>query len=105
MSSSHGWTHPAHYLVDTTYCPVCLIEFHTRARVLEHIMYKGKKCRCYQHLTLRGPVIDDDKVALLKKDVAASSHKCRAQGHRRSHAAKPAVRLCGPLLPLILDSV
>ncbi len=32
-------------MVDTTFCPCCLKEFHTRTRVLAHIMAKSKVCR------------------------------------------------------------
>ncbi len=41
----HGWTHQARRTVDTTFCPCCLKEFHTRTRVIAHIMAKSQVCR------------------------------------------------------------
>ena len=46
----HGWLHPAHTLVDNVFCRICLTNFHTRTRLLEHTMYKGKKHRCFLRL-------------------------------------------------------
>ena len=40
---SHGIRNPMYLYVDTTVCPVCLVEHHTRERVLTHIK-KAKTC-------------------------------------------------------------
>ena len=41
--------------VDTSTCPVCLVCFHTRERVLNHIRYKSSKCR--NLIFDRGPIL------------------------------------------------
>ena len=40
--------------VDTSTCPVCLVCFHTRERVLSHIRYKSSECR--NLIFDRGPI-------------------------------------------------
>ena len=52
---SHGIRDPVDLLVDTVHCPVCLVYFHNRVRVLNHIKYRSSVCRL--NLKVAGPII------------------------------------------------
>ena len=93
----HGWLHPAHMLVNNTYCRIGLTEFHTRTRLLEHIMYKGKMHRCLCRLQKCGEVITYNEALALNAIEAKNNLVLYHSGHKRSYAAKPAHRVCGPL--------
>ena len=93
----HGWLHPAHMLINNTYCRICLTEFHTRTRLLEHIMYKGKRHRCLCRLQKCGEVITHGEALELNSIEAKNNLALYHSGHKRSYAAKPAHRVCGPL--------
>ena len=41
----HGWLHPAHRIVSNVFCLKCSTNSSTRTRLLEHIMYKGRKSK------------------------------------------------------------
>ena len=93
----HGWLHPAHTLVDNVFCRICLTNFHTRTRLLEHIMYKGKKHRCFLRLQKCGEVISYQRALELNAIEAQNNLILYRAGHKRSYAAKPAHRIYGPL--------
>eukprot|EP00973_Karenia_brevis_P085207 11826936-Karenia_brevis.AAC.1 len=99
----HGHVHEAHFLVDGTQCPVCLTEFHARSRLLEHVMYKGKRFSCFHNLLLRGRVLDATQVEVAKHQVALESKNFKHGGRRRAHAFLPACRAQGPKLPMLID--
>eukprot|EP00973_Karenia_brevis_P068224 9492850-Karenia_brevis.AAC.1 len=99
----HGCVHEAHYLIGGTQCPVCLTEFHSRSRVLEHVMYKGHKFRCFHNLLLRGRVLSAAQVVVAQQQVALESKQFKRAGRRRAHAFLPACRAQGPKLPVLLD--
>ena len=94
----HGWLHPAHTLVDNVFCRICLTNFHTRTRLLEHIMYKGRKHRCLHRLQMCGEVISYQRALELNAIEAQDNILLYRSGHKRSYATKPAHHVCG-LLP------
>eukprot|EP00973_Karenia_brevis_P029469 4064944-Karenia_brevis.AAC.1 len=70
MTKAHMWLHPAHMHVSGLHCPVCMVYFHSRARVLEHLMYKGKKRHCLHVLCLKGPALTYDEAVSMQQDTA-----------------------------------
>eukprot|EP00973_Karenia_brevis_P047920 6650780-Karenia_brevis.AAC.1 len=99
MNRRHGWIHEAHFLIDGVSCPICLQLFWSRSRVLEHIMYKSK--RCFRQLLMRGPIISRVEVTSLLRETAALERSNRRAGYRRAHAHQPVVQLVGPRLPML----
>ena len=97
MFSKHGWLHPADMLTHETPCSICLTQFHTRSRLLEHLKYKGKKYRCFLTLCSAGPSISEQCARDLNKMEAVPNKALSHKGLRRSYAAKPAHRTPGPL--------
>eukprot|EP00973_Karenia_brevis_P028194 3885346-Karenia_brevis.AAC.1 len=80
------------------------MEFSTRGRLLQHLMYKGFRCNCLQNLYLRGPVLNIDQVRLAMKEVASTSRSNVRAGYRRTRVCAPATRAEGPLLPVLLSN-
>ena len=97
MFSKHNWLHPAHLLVCDTHCSICLTQFHTRSRLLEHLMYKGARFRCFLTLSSAGPSITYEHARILNQQEAISNKAFAHKGLRKSYAAKPAHRIPGPL--------
>ena len=50
----HGIHNPTYLYVDTTVCPICLVEHHTRERILTHI---EKSKHCHGISLNRGPIL------------------------------------------------
>ena len=92
---AHKARHQAHWLVRDTYCPVCLTQFWTRHKVLEHLQEKAP--RCFAYLQLTAERISDEEAFRLDAEAAAHARATRTQGSRRASAIRPAVRLAGPL--------
>ena len=97
MFSKHGYLHPAHMLTQDTHCSICLTQFHTRTRLLEHLQYKGKRFKCFLTLCSAGPSISYERARELNKIEAISNTALAHKGLRRSYAAKLAHRTPGPL--------
>ena len=98
--SKHGCVHPLHMAAKDTHCPICLLQFHTRHRLLEHIKYKGKKRHCTALLSSRPPIFSEAEARELDADAAKSARQLAHRGLRRTHAAKPSHREPGPMWPL-----
>ena len=101
MFKSHKWIHPSQYVVDadSTICPICLMQFHTRVRFIEHLRYTGQKRRCLENVYIVKDVINSDVVSeILARDAALSQTLSRS-GFRGTKAQAPAYRVSGPLRP------
>eukprot|EP00973_Karenia_brevis_P076766 10662846-Karenia_brevis.AAC.1 len=84
MNKAHGWLHDAHLLVAGVTCPKCLKNFSTRVRLLEHLMYKGRKCLSW--LRLRGPVLTCQEAWQLASESAVVERQNARSGYRRAKA-------------------
>ena len=91
----HGARHIAHWLVAGTICPVCMTEFWTRHKLLEHLQDKAPKCLAY--LRLSADRLTDEQVAVLDGYAAEQAKSNRIATSRRAAAVRPATRLLGPL--------
>ena len=104
MFKAHDVRNPLRVYVSTTHCCVCLKEFHTRERALNHVRYRSATCQ--SNLLLRGPIITADEATMLEESERAQNRGLSNAGRRRHHASMPAVQLHGPLLPIFtLDEV
>ena len=101
MFKAHGVKSILRRYVCTTHCTVCMKEFHTRERHLNHLRYRSQICKL--SLLLHPPLICEEEA------VEADSVQCdvnctlQKQGKRRHHAASPCVQLCGPLQYIPVD--
>ena len=90
MCKQHGIRHIAHVLVDTTHCPICLLQFHSRVRLLAHLMEKNPFC--LNQLKRSDPVITQDQAMELDKANGSSARALKGASR------KPVFRLQGPLV-------
>ena len=97
MFSKHDWLHPADLLTHETHCSICLTQFHTRSRLLEHLKYKGARFQCFRTLSSSGPSITYQYARQLNQQEAILNKALAHKGLRRSYARKPAHRTPGPL--------
>ena len=99
MHKKHGWLHPAHFHVLGPTCPICLKNFATRTRALEHVMYSSSKC--LYHLLLQGPALTYEEALRLLSDSSSFETATVRQGYRRAKAFYPVTQAHGPRLPLL----
>ena len=86
---------PIHVHIHTVHCPVCMLYFHNRVRVLNHLKYRSKVCRL--SLLLQGPCISKDEAQSLDVDCREEKRKLYALGLRAHAATNPVFRLTGPI--------
>ena len=78
-------------------CECCLQFFHSRERLLRHLMQSSNRCRQFYHSFVE-PMEQQEYEDAEKKSL--QNTRCLlAQGHRRTHAPTPPVRVCGPYRP------
>ena len=95
MYKAHGVKNEMRRYVASTFCPVCLRQFWSRERVVNHIRYRSLVCKA--NLFLLGPCLfveDADKLDEIENGANLSLQK---KGRRRHHADLPVIRLHGPL--------
>ena len=93
----HGYRDPVDRLVDTVWCPICMLYFHDRIRLLNHLKYRSKLCQL--NLFLSGPLISPERADQLDVDCRELRRSRRAAGLRAHAATAPVIRLQGPLPP------
>ncbi len=99
----HGSRDPVDLLVSSVHCPVCMVFFHNRVRLLNHLKYRSTVCRL--NLIVSGPLISVEQADVLDEGCRDLRRRRYAAGLRaHSVCAEPCFRLCGPLpLPLVID--
>jgi len=98
IKTVHKFSNPIALYIDTTYCHICLTEFHTRECILNHLRYRSHACRAA--LLLRGPVLTISEADELSLSLREANRKLHANARRRHHKDAPSYRLEGPL-PLL----
>ena len=78
-----------------TFCPVCLRQFWTRERVVNHVRYRSRVCKA--NLLLLGPCLSVEEADALDVSENGANLVLQRKGRRRHHAEQPVSRLQGPL--------
>jgi len=97
---SHGIKNMMRLFVDSTHCSVCLREFWTRERALNHVRYRSPICR--DNLIMRGPVLTESQADELDSFEGPFNIDLYRRGRRRHSVLRPSIRCEGPLWPIIL---
>ena len=95
----HHLRNPIRQFIDTTSCPICLLEFGSVERVVRHLSCR-KDCpvnKCRTAMMLFFPTLAPDQLNCIDEASRQQSHKLMRAGHRETYAERPAVRLQGPL--------
>ena len=96
QTQSHNYRRPEARYADDTYCRACMLQLHTRARVIAHLVRHRQCFAAYQHA---GETITEDQAREWKKQERMKP--CMPTGAAAAHPMhrlKP-VRLQGPALP------
>ena len=100
----HQWRRPERLFVDSTTCPVCLVDFQTRTRVINHIAEKSAVCRL--NIVICGTAMSIEQADALDADERERVQVLKRRGLRAHHVEVPCCRVPGPLnmiLPLPTD--
>jgi hypothetical protein len=98
---THGIKSIERQYLPLTQCPICLVEFWTRERVVNHVRYRSYVCR--ENLLIRPPELSPQQADHLDELEQATCRKMQSSGNRRHKATEPCVQAAGPLLPIVLD--
>eukprot|EP00973_Karenia_brevis_P084146 11675230-Karenia_brevis.AAC.1 len=101
MYKTHGVKRPLRLYFSGTHCPVCMVQFWSRERCLNHLAEKSKVCKA--NLLLRGPVLGKEEAQLADEAELEEHRRLYAEGRRPTWAKLPCCRLQGPLLPILVE--
>jgi len=91
----HGMKHPIRRKVsDTCICCCCLGYYHTRPRLINHLLQSSFKCKMYYGYHVEP--LDEVKYYALESRHVAEVRKLAAQGCRPNHSTKRPDRVDGP---------
>ena len=96
----HGVKHPIRRYVDSTHCIICMKEFWSRERIMNHLKYKSAVCRL--QLCTSPPCLSEEQAQVLDDAEKQSNISNSRLGRRRHHAVLPCVQLYGPLVPSLI---
>jgi len=89
-----------HFVSESHTCEVCLVHFHSRERLLNHIRYRSRICKF--NMQIRGPLYGEERAAQLDAEAAKTHVSLYSQGSRSHAAPIAAFRIEGPLMPILL---
>jgi len=92
---AHGIKNQMRRFIAGTFCPVCLRQFWTRERVVNHVRYRSFVCKA--NLLILGPCLSVEEADALDVFENGANLSLQRKGRRRHHAELPVVRLQGPL--------
>ena len=95
--SKHGIKRVTRQHVAGTHCIACLMQFHERERLIQHLERGSKRCRAV--VIARSPALPLEEVQRLDDEATAHARLLANSGRCRVHAILPCIRLHGPLLP------
>ncbi len=77
------------------HCCVCMVNFHSRERLLNHLRYRSEVCKI--NLVLQRHPMSSDDADKIDEKLRPKHVKMHAKGDRRYYGHLPASRLDGPL--------
>ena len=81
-------------------CHICLLHFHNRERLLNHVRYRSKVCKF--NMQLIGPMRNEDEAVVIDSAEAKLQVAAYASGQRRHLAVEPVYRVPGPTIAVLL---
>jgi len=91
----HGFVDPINCHISGTVCTVCMLDFHTRTRVLNHLKYRSQMC--LSNILIQGPCMSMDAARTLDIEEREFKRELYAKGLRAHTALIPVCRMCGPI--------
>ena len=96
MFKKHQIKHPVRRYVDGTHCTICMKEFWSRERLLNHLKYKSDVCRL--SLMTKNPILTEVEAVALDDAECGVNIALAKSGRRRHFVQKPCVQLHGPFV-------
>ena len=97
----HGNKHIINQIVSTTFCEICLVQLHTRERLLNHVKgHKGRPNICRRNYLDMQPIYTKEELKIIDAELAPSYKRMHAIAVRRHKAEIPCFSLQGPFLPV-----
>ena len=87
------------YVGSYVHCYVCMKQFWSHERLLNHVRYRSSVCR--HNMRLRGPIFDETQAREFEKSCASVNVSLHRQGKRRHAIEEPVVQLSGPRMPIL----
>ena len=98
---THGIKHIVRKYSTGSQCPICLIEWWTRERAINHVRYRKEVCK--RNLLLHAPELTAAEADELDMQDARLYRNFTEQGKRRHIAERPCMQAEGPFVHIILD--
>ena len=77
-----------------TYCTVCMLEFHKREKMYEHLKNGSPKC-CLYYLNA-GPCLSREEAQVIDENLKEHYRELYSKGLRRQYCEQLCYRICGP---------
>ncbi len=100
-SRVHDYIDPIHTYIDTYHCVTCVMYFHSRPRLFNHLNHRSHICSL--SVLLGGPLISAEDAREIVVALREDNRALYARGLRPYSAIKPVFRLSGPPPPPIID--
>ena len=97
----HGIKHIVRRYITGSQCPICLVEWWTRERAINHVRYRSEVCKL--NLLLHAPTLSPEEADVLDAKDARLYRDFTKQGKRRHIAERPCMQAEGPLVQIVLD--
>ena len=106
MFSKHGIKDEIHRHIDSVHCPICMVHYHTKERLLNHLSSKrGRTNTCRTTLLARPPCLTWDQVTEIDKGLADGYAKLHASAKRRHDTeGMPCIQVYGPFISGIIPA-
>ena len=99
MFKVHNYKDPIRLHVNGTVCLVCLKEFHTRERIIQHLKFRPGRTNVCRYNTLdMDPFLSIEQADLVDAELKDTNRKLQANAKRRHFAEIPCFRMPGPLI-------
>ena len=87
--------------VSGTQCPICLVEWWSRERIINHLRYRSPTCRL--NLLMYPPELTIQQAEELDREAVELYRSLAKSGRRRHAAVQPCVQALGPMRPIVLE--
>ena len=101
--SAHRVKDPTRCYINTTFCTICLKEFHKRENVLNHV--RRGRTPCKQQLLLAGPCLSVEEADAIDLCLRELNRSLQKKGLRRHALVAPCIRVFGPKVAMIWGPV
>ena len=98
---AHGIKAIERRYISSDHCPICLIKFWSRTRVINHI--KRRSTICKENLLIAPPHLTEEEADKLDEAESVAVAALAKKGCKPAFASRPCVQLQGPLVQVVCD--